>query len=81
MPTKIVLEQIGRSVDSLETGIEAVLRLAVAPELELVSGKFFDRQAEARADDQAYDPAARRRLWELSLELAGEPDLTRAHAL
>ena len=81
MPTKIVLEQIGRSVDSLETGIEAVVRLAVAPELENVSGRFFDRQTEARADDQAYDRDARRRLWELSLELSGEPDPTRAHTL
>ena len=81
MPTKIVLEQIGRSVDSLETGIEAVVRLAVAPELENVSGRFFDRQTEARADDQAYDRDARRRLWELSLELSSEPDPTRAHTL
>jgi len=80
MPTKIVLEQIGRSVDSLETGIEAVVRLAVAPELENVNGRFFDCQTEARADDQAYDRDARRRLWELSLELSGEPDPTRAHA-
>jgi len=81
MPTKIVLEQIGHSVDSLETGIEAVVRLAIAPELEKVSGRFFDRQTEARADDQAYDPEARRRLWELSLKLTGEPDPTRANAL
>jgi hypothetical protein len=39
-----------------------------------VTGRFYDRQDAARADDQAYDAEARRRLWELSLELTGERD-------
>jgi len=66
MPTKIVLEEIGRSVDTLETGTAATVRLALAPELEGVTGKFFDREQEASASPQAYDPEARRALWELS---------------
>jgi NAD(P)-dependent dehydrogenase (short-subunit alcohol dehydrogenase family) len=69
MPTKIVLEEIGRSVDTLETGTASTIRLAVAPELEGVTGKFFDRQQEAAASPQAYDPEARRALWELSERL------------
>ena len=72
MPTKIVLDERGTSVDSLERGVEAALRLAVDPELEDISGHFFDRENESRAEDQAYDPAARRRLRELSEELAGD---------
>jgi NAD(P)-dependent dehydrogenase (short-subunit alcohol dehydrogenase family) len=74
MPTKIVLEQAGRSIDTLETGVAAVVRLATAPELDGVTGRFYDRQAEAQADPQAYDPEARRRLWALSLELTGAPE-------
>ena len=74
MPTKIVLEQVGHSMDSLQTGVEATVRLATSPELEGVTARFYDRQTESRADDQAYDPDARRRLWELSLRLTGEPD-------
>jgi NAD(P)-dependent dehydrogenase (short-subunit alcohol dehydrogenase family) len=74
MPTKIVLEQAGHSIDSLEQGIEATLRLATSPELEGVSGRFFDRQEESAAHRQAYDEDAQRRLWELSLQLTGEPD-------
>jgi NAD(P)-dependent dehydrogenase (short-subunit alcohol dehydrogenase family) len=74
MPTKIVLDQVGHSIDSLETGVESTVRLATAPKLVAVSGRFFDRESDARADDQAYDPRARRRLWELSLELTGAPD-------
>jgi NAD(P)-dependent dehydrogenase (short-subunit alcohol dehydrogenase family) len=71
MPTKIVLEEIGQSVDSLETGTAATVRLATDPELEGVSGKFFDRDRETAADPQAYDPEARRALWELSERLSG----------
>jgi NAD(P)-dependent dehydrogenase (short-subunit alcohol dehydrogenase family) len=72
MPTKIVLEQAGHSIDTLEEGIDATARLAASPDLDGVTGRFFDRTAEARAHEQAYDPEARRRLWELSLELTGE---------
>jgi len=72
MPTKMVLEQYGTPIDTLEAGIEATARLAIAPEFEGVSGRFFDRQDEAAADGQAYDPEARSRLWELSTELSGE---------
>ena len=74
MPTKIVLEEAGRSIDSLEEGVEATVRLATAPELEDLSGRFFDRKEESRAREQAYDPQARARLWDLSLALTGESD-------
>jgi NAD(P)-dependent dehydrogenase (short-subunit alcohol dehydrogenase family) len=74
MPTKMVLDAGVEPRSSLEDGVEAGLRLAIAPELEGVTGKFFDRQTEAAAHGQACDPEARRALWELSLELTGEPD-------
>jgi len=72
MPTKIVLEQHGHSVDSLEEGVEATLRLAIGDDLEGVTGRYFNRQVDSRADEQAYDAEARRRLWDLSAELTGE---------
>ncbi|HEY2716614.1 MAG TPA: SDR family NAD(P)-dependent oxidoreductase [Solirubrobacterales bacterium] len=75
MPTKMVLEQHGESVDSLEDGIEATVRLAIGADVEGLTGRFFDRRQEARAKEQAYDPEARRRLWDLSRELTGAPDL------
>ena len=74
MPTKMVLEEVGRSVDTLEAGVAATTRLAVDPELEGVTGRFYDRQRESAADPQASDPDARARLWALSLELTGEPE-------
>jgi NAD(P)-dependent dehydrogenase (short-subunit alcohol dehydrogenase family) len=71
MPTKIVLSERGSSLDSLELGRRAVVRLAVDPELEDVSGRFFDRLEESSAHPQAYDAGARARLRNLSEELAG----------
>jgi NAD(P)-dependent dehydrogenase (short-subunit alcohol dehydrogenase family) len=71
MPTKMVLEAGRTPVDTLETGIEATLRLARDPELEGVTGKYFARTVEARALDQAYDDAARRQLREVSEQLVG----------
>jgi hypothetical protein len=71
MPTKMVLAAGMTPRDSLETGVCATTRLVTASELAEVSGRYFDRLAEARAYPQAYDPQARRRLRELSRDLAG----------
>jgi NAD(P)-dependent dehydrogenase (short-subunit alcohol dehydrogenase family) len=71
MPTKMVLHARGSGVDSLEAGVAATVRLACEPELEGVTGSYFNRTSEARADAQAYDADARRRLWELSERLTG----------
>jgi NAD(P)-dependent dehydrogenase (short-subunit alcohol dehydrogenase family) len=71
MPTKIVLEEGGESLDSLELGTRAVVRLAVEPELDGVNGRFFDRLEEGAANPQAYDPRARAELRRLSEELVG----------
>ncbi|HKP59382.1 MAG TPA: SDR family NAD(P)-dependent oxidoreductase [Polyangiales bacterium] len=67
MPTKIVASP----VSSLEEGIAATVRLAAEPDLAAVSGKFFDGPHERRADAQAYDPEARRKLRVLSEKLTG----------
>jgi NAD(P)-dependent dehydrogenase (short-subunit alcohol dehydrogenase family) len=72
MPTKMVLAERGSSVDTLETGVGATERLTSEPALAGVTGRFFDRTREARANAQAYNRAARARLWQASLELTGE---------
>jgi NAD(P)-dependent dehydrogenase (short-subunit alcohol dehydrogenase family) len=71
MDTKMVLERLGRPHSSVEEGVEATLRLIVDPALDGVSGRYFDGLREAPAHPQAYDPDARRRLWELSERLTG----------
>jgi len=67
MPTKIVPSPIS----TLQEGVDATLRLAVAPELGGVSGVYFNVMREAEPDAQARDADARRRLEELSASLTG----------
>jgi hypothetical protein len=67
MPTKIVPSPIS----SLEVGVQATLRLVADPALDEVTGRYFDQQQERRADPQAYDAEARRKLRELSQRLTG----------
>jgi NAD(P)-dependent dehydrogenase (short-subunit alcohol dehydrogenase family) len=69
MPTKIALSERGSSLDSLELGTRATVRLALNPELDGVSGRFYDRLEESSAESQAYDARARARLRGLSEEL------------
>jgi NAD(P)-dependent dehydrogenase (short-subunit alcohol dehydrogenase family) len=69
MDTKMVLETFGYTMSTVEEGADATVRLAVSPELEGVTGRYFDGQREARANRQAYDEGARKRLWDLSEEL------------
>ncbi len=50
-------------------GARPSIRLASAPELEAVSGKYFDKLKEARSSPESYDSAAARKLWDVSAEL------------
>src|SRR3712207_8013093 len=71
METKMVIETFGSSMSTVEEGAEATVRLATSPELEGVTGRYFDGTREGRADAQAYDEGAKKRLWNLSEELCG----------
>jgi NAD(P)-dependent dehydrogenase (short-subunit alcohol dehydrogenase family) len=52
-----------------ETGADAEVFLATSPKLNNTTGKYFNVKTEARAESQAYDKQARKRLWKLSFEL------------
>ena len=69
MDTKMVLDNLGRPRSSVREGVKAVVRLVADPALDGVTGRFFDGTSESAAHGQAYDPAARRRLWEESERL------------
>ncbi len=71
MDTKMVLETFGYTMSTVEEGADAAVRLAASPELEGVTGRYFDGTREARANRQAYDAEARKRLWASSEELCG----------
>ena len=71
MDTKMVHDTFGYTMSTVEEGTEVVVRLAASPEVEGVTGRYFDGTREGRANRQAYDLQARRRLWALNEELCG----------
>lgn len=52
-----------------ESGADAEVFLATSPLLKNITGKYFNVKTETKAESQAYDKEARKRLWKLSLEL------------
>lgn len=75
MPTKMVLESVGHSIDSLETGVEATARLVADPSLSDTTGAYFNITRRVRAHAQAYDSIARRSLIDITESLIGQPIL------
>jgi NAD(P)-dependent dehydrogenase (short-subunit alcohol dehydrogenase family) len=71
MDTKMVRQAFGSAMSSVEEGTEATVYLATSPELQGVSGRYFDGKRESRASGQAYDKSAREQLECLLRELTG----------
>jgi NAD(P)-dependent dehydrogenase (short-subunit alcohol dehydrogenase family) len=71
MNTTMVRQSGTTPISTVEDGAAAILQLAVSPNLDGKSGLYFNVLREARADPQAYDADARRRLRALSLKLVG----------
>jgi NAD(P)-dependent dehydrogenase (short-subunit alcohol dehydrogenase family) len=72
MDTAMVREYGQRPVSTVEEGLEATWRLVAEPELEGVSGWYFDGSEQAQPDPQAEDPAERAWVRELSDRLVAE---------
>jgi NAD(P)-dependent dehydrogenase (short-subunit alcohol dehydrogenase family) len=69
MDTPMVQAAGVRPRATVEEGVQAVVNVITAPELE--SGQYFDRLTPTRAHEQAYDEQARERLRRLSERLTG----------
>ncbi|MGJ6968893.1 SDR family NAD(P)-dependent oxidoreductase [Streptosporangium sp. G11] len=61
---------IHRRLLTPEQGAEAALRLATAPDLAGITGRYYVRDQETRSPDISYDPATRAAAWKLSLAWA-----------
>jgi hypothetical protein len=62
-----------KSALGLAIRARAILNLATSPTVEGQTGLYFNGLREAKAQAQAYEPDARRRLRASSLELTGLP--------
>lgn len=54
-----------------EQGAETLIYLAASPEVEGVSGKYFEAKKELRSSPASYDLEAAKQLWEVSEEMTG----------
>jgi len=74
MDTTMVRLSGVKPMSTVEQGGAAILRLVESPALAGRSGLYFSGMQESRADRQAYDDDARRRLRALSFNLVGLAD-------
>ncbi len=72
MDTPMVTSSGRRPMASVQDGATAVMQLAVGTALAGRTGLYFNQLSEGRANAQAYDGAARQKLWELSEKLVRE---------
>ena len=69
LDTGMVREAGIHPMGTAQSGADAVVYLATSPELKNTSGKYFNVKTEARANAQAYDINARRKLEKIGLQL------------
>ena len=60
MGTKMVFEAFDSTSSDVQEGVDATVYLAADPDLREATGRYFEGQREARAEEQAYDLEARR---------------------
>jgi NAD(P)-dependent dehydrogenase (short-subunit alcohol dehydrogenase family) len=56
---------------SAREGAETSIYLASSPEVENVSGKYFDNKSEKRSSEESYDEEKARLLWNVTSKLVG----------
>ena len=62
----------GRAI-SVKDGADTPVYLASSPDVEGVSGKYFDNRREKTSSPQSYNTDDQERLWEVTAKLAGLP--------
>jgi NAD(P)-dependent dehydrogenase (short-subunit alcohol dehydrogenase family) len=66
-----MVREFSAPISTVEEGADAILNLAIAPDMAERSGLYFNGQREAEANRQAYDDRARQPLKALSRKLTG----------
>lgn len=64
-----LLRALPSTINTVEGGARTPIYLATDPEIEYVSGHYFESQSPVLSAPQSYDPETARRLWEVSADL------------
>lgn len=70
-PARLVIAPMSLFFASSAKGAEGVVKLALAPEMEGVTGRYFDRTEEAHSSAASHDVELALRLWDASERLTG----------
>ena len=54
-----------------EQGAQTSIYLATSPEVEVVSGKYFEKLTAVPSSEESYDPSIAKRLWQVSEVMTG----------
>ncbi len=73
MNTKMVAAAGMTPQSRVEDGAEATFRLLASPDVEGVTGVYYNQLALGHPNAQAEDAEARLRLWEVSSQISGQP--------
>lgn len=71
MPTRMVEEGYGYTVDDLATGVAATRHLIESADVDGVTGAFFNGTKRSQAIPQTYDPDFQSWMWRVSQDLTG----------
>jgi NAD(P)-dependent dehydrogenase (short-subunit alcohol dehydrogenase family) len=66
--SRLAMRLMGKRV---EKGADTVIYLASSPEVETISGKYFENRKAIETSPPTYDAEISRRLWEISAKLVG----------
>jgi NAD(P)-dependent dehydrogenase (short-subunit alcohol dehydrogenase family) len=73
MDTNMVHDFFGRVSSPVQEGLDVVTYVAFSDQTKEVTGAYFNQLKQAKANAQAYDGEARKKLWELSEKLITSP--------
>ncbi len=67
----ITAHLLAKNLIGPKKGAETSVYLATSPDVEGVSGKYFNDKREVRSSDISYDKEVTRRLWDVSFQMTG----------
>jgi NAD(P)-dependent dehydrogenase (short-subunit alcohol dehydrogenase family) len=71
---KFIMSTVVRPMQiSVEKGAQTSIYLASSPEVEGVTGQYFDKSKPVKSNPASYNEADQQRLWEISEQLVGLP--------
>lgn len=67
----LVMKLVHRFAITPEEGADTIIYLAASPEVEGVTGQYWEKRGPVRSSPASYDESAQKRLWDVSARMTG----------